>query len=254
MNKKLTELIALQKDKFEQEQQIALQRTMEDVLPEVIVNTIDIEECNEPLVRIVDYVPNVIIYFKEDRKVEGEDTLYARESVAEQLSEIAKDIAPLRLKVYDAFRPFEVQERWYNRICNEIKANDSSLSLEQIQLKAFNFIFPPSLDPLKPAAHSTGGAIDLTLTYDNGEELDMGSEIRGFDCPAIITNANCISEKQKDNRIMLIEAMTKRNFVNFPGEWWHFSMGDREWVAYLGLNKPAIYGGRENPYKTRSLA
>ena len=73
MNKKLTELIALQKDKFEQEQQIALQRTMEDVLPEVIVNTIDIEECNEPLVRIVDYVPNVIIYFKEDRKVEGEE-------------------------------------------------------------------------------------------------------------------------------------------------------------------------------------
>jgi len=234
--------------------QEALTRTEKDIIVEKSLDEITIRECNEPLVRITDYVPNVIIYFKKYRKVEGEDTLYARESVAEQLAKVAEDIkqlpTPLRLKVYDAFRPFEVQERWYKRICNEIKTNDSSLSWEQVQFKAFNFIFPPSLDPLKPAAHSTGGAIDLTFAYNNGDELDMGSEIRGFDCPAIITNANCISKEQRNNRIMLVKAMTKRNFVNFPGEWWHYSIGDREWVAYLGLKGSAIYGGADNPYKT----
>ena len=243
----------VEKEKLQKEQKVALKRTMDEMLPEAVINTIDIEECNEPLVKIVDYVPNVIIYFKKDRKVEGESTLYVRESVAKQLSKVADDInifnTPLRLKIYDAYRPFEVQERWYNNICDEIRDANTGITEKEIKLKAFNFIFPPSLDPLRPAAHSTGGAVDLTLVYDNGTELDMGTEIRGFDCPEIVTNVKNITKQQRDNRVTLINAMTNRGFVNFPGEWWHYSIGDREWIAYLDIDKPAIYGGTKAAYE-----
>ncbi|MEK6914663.1 MAG: hypothetical protein AABW83_03360 [Nanoarchaeota archaeon] len=35
--------------------------------------------------------------------------------------------------------------------------------------------------------------------------------------------------------------MTKSGFTNYPGEWWHWSYGDRIWAHYNN-KKYAIYG------------
>jgi D-alanyl-D-alanine dipeptidase len=36
-------------------------------------------------------------------------------------------------------------------------------------------------------------------------------------------------------------ALTKVGFVNYPGEYWHWSYGDRYWAYHVGA-KEAIYG------------
>lgn len=42
--------------------------------------------------------------------------------------------------------------------------------------------------------------------------------------------------------------MKKEGFVNYPGEWWHFSYGDQLWAAYKN-KKYAIYGSIDNENK-----
>jgi len=46
----------------------------------------------------------------------------------------------------------------------------------------------------------------------------------GFDCfdPLSHTGAPGISEAQRRWRLMLVEAMRKEGFRNYPREWWHF--------------------------------
>jgi len=43
--------------------------------------------------------------------------------------------------------------------------------------------------------------------------------------------------------------MHSAGFSNFPGEWWHFSYGDRVWAAYLrkthAILRPDRYGKAE---------
>jgi len=43
------------------------------------------------------------------------------------------------------------------------------------------------------------------------------------------------------NRKVLLDVMKKNGFVNYPGEWWHYSFGDRMWAAYL-RKKVCHYG------------
>lgn len=230
-----------------------LSRQKEDIIGETELNKIRVEDCGEDLVRIVDYVGDyrTIIQMTEMRKRFPNETLYARRSVAEQLKSVADEICPLRLKFFDAFRPIELQQRWFDDVYNKVKRKNPSWSEEQARAEAFIYVFPPSMDPQTPPPHSTGAALDLTLTDKNGNELDMGTRYAEFDNPLMYTNQQGLSEVQKANRLLLMESMVTNGFVNYPGEWWHWSFGDREWVAYLGKPElPAIFGRAEDPLKT----
>jgi D-alanyl-D-alanine dipeptidase len=55
------------------------------------------------------------------------------------------------------------------------------------------------------------------------------------------THSEKISPEARANRLCLLTAMTESGFINFPGEWWHFSYGAREWAAYTGVSE-TIYG------------
>jgi D-alanyl-D-alanine dipeptidase len=73
--------------------------------------------------------------------------------------------------------------------------------------------------------HSRGGAVDLTLVHDSGdqegEELDMGSPfdffggISGWDTQQI-------TAQQMQHRLTLKELMSKHGFRSIKGEWWHY--------------------------------
>jgi D-alanyl-D-alanine dipeptidase len=56
------------------------------------------------------------------------------------------------------------------------------------------------------------------------------------------TYAPNISIEAKANRALMIDALTKSGFVNYPTEWWHWSYGDRYWAYHTG-HSSAIYGG-----------
>ena len=110
------------------------------------------------------------------------------------------------------------------------------------------FVSDPVPDTKVPPAHTTGGAIDLTLLDPEGRELPMGC---GFDA---FTDKTCAAyfeapehvqgaedEQVRENRRLLYYAMIDAGFTNLPSEWWHYDYGDRFWAYYM--RKPAIYEG-----------
>lgn len=69
--------------------------------------------------------------------------------------------------------------------------------------------------------HNQGVAIDLTVVdLRTGAELDMGTPFDEFSARAHTANAAGL---QATNRAVLGDAMRRAGFVNFVGEWWHFS-------------------------------
>ncbi len=240
--------IQLLKRMQENELRKMLLRQKEDIIGEAKLNTIFIEECDEQLVNIVDYVNEAIISMTEMRQRFADETLYVRKTIAEQLSAVASQIYPYKLKFFDAFRPIELQQKWFDTVYNDLQAKNPHWNEEKTRAEAFFYIFPSSWNLQTPPPHSTGAAIDLTIVDKNGIELDMGTKYAEFDNPLIYTNAVGLSNQQKQNRNLLLETMLKNSFVNYPAEWWHYSLGDREWIAYLDLSLPAIYGRTEDPY------
>jgi zinc D-Ala-D-Ala dipeptidase len=228
-----------------------LTRKNEDVIPEKELNLMWIEECGEPLVPISDYVVNAVISMRDTRVRFAGETLYLRETTAEQLAKVAKQVEPNILKIYDGFRPIEYQQYRYNLILQEQIEKNPGWTTEQIDNQMFLKVFPPSWDPQRPPAHSTGGAIDLSLVDANGNDLDMGSRWGDFDSQLVSANTKGLSLEQRSNREFLFTTMGMNGFINFPGEWWHFSFGDREWVAYSGFDVPTIYGRAQDPYSRR---
>lgn len=94
------------------------------------------------------------------------------------------------------------------------------------------------------SGHSRGSTIDLTLVSsdvpagDHREEradcrsqkrvtqtgqLDMGTT---FDCFSELayTAEKTVSAEARRNRLLLKAAMEKAGFVNYPKEWWHFTL------------------------------
>jgi len=127
----------------------------------------------------------------------------------------------------------------------KVKVVNPNLSEEEIRRIVFVSVYPPNLDAEKPPPHSTGGALDLTVMNASGDELNMGCAYCEFG-DRMYTNSDLISETQRENRIVLLSAMVKTRFANFPGEWWHFMYGEREYAAYmtkiLCISLNAIYG------------
>lgn len=46
------------------------------------------------------------------------------------------------------------------------------------------------------------------------------------------TYSKYISKEAENNRKILIKAMEKAGFINYPTEWWHWSYGDCYWAYF----------------------
>ena len=117
---------------------------------------------------------------------------------------------------------------------------------------------------MRPAVHSTGGAVDLTIVGPDGETLEMGTGFDEFN-DATWTYAfepdsgtGLVNDEARDNRRLLYNVMTEVGFTNLPSEWWHFDYGDGMWAQLKNGN--AIYAGRLDaeirnivPYKNMEL-
>jgi D-alanyl-D-alanine dipeptidase len=176
---------------------------------------------------------------------------YARESVANRLLSAAEHL-PMgyRLKIWDAWRPLEVQSALFEQYLGILREKYPVLDEDTLMQKAERFVSLPSDDPLKPSPHFTGGAVDLTIVGPDGKELDMGTP---FDYFGEEAHTAFYEEKQingtllpieteiLNNRRLLFHAMTNAGFSNYPFEWWHFDYGNQFWGKATGLR--AIYSG-----------
>ena len=114
--------------------------------------------------------------------------------------EIAKK-QNLRLKIFDAYRPAKIKKKLWDCLPDP------------------NFIAPPN----KGSPHSRGVAVDLTLTDNKGNELDMGTD---FDEFSRLSYHGCldISSESYKNRLLLLGIMIDAGWDFFRNEWWHYQL------------------------------
>lgn len=184
----------------------------------------------------------------------AEARCFVREEVRQKLLEAAEKLPKgYCLKILDAWRPFALQQELYDVYAKEIIEKFSLEGMAEEEQKRIirKYVSEPKEDRNIPPVHTTGGAVDVTLVYEDGKEVPMGT---GFDDFFEMTDTDYF-EKQgsseedrveetvniRENRRLLYHAMTEVGFTNLPSEWWHFDYGNRFWGYYN--QKPAIYRG-----------
>ena len=198
---------------------------------------------DSPLVEVTDieYVP---YYYNLGLKY-STNKCYLRKEVLDLLIK-ARTLLPegYDFKILDGYRSIELQEElyyyYYNKIIKEF--NLESLSKKEKELFVNQYVALPKKDNLYAPAHTTGGAVDLLLTY-RGKDLDFGVKFDEF-TDKTKTNyyeENDISEEIKNNRRMLYNIMTQVGFTNLPSECWHYDYGNNNWAILKKDN--IIYKG-----------
>jgi len=106
-----------------------------------------------------------------------------------------------RIKIYDCYRPLDIQKKMWTLVSNPIYV----------------------ANPSKGSIHNRGGAVDITLVDRNGKELDMGTSFDFFG-PEASHNYNRFSKEILENRRFLKKIMLSANFESFDSEWWHYNL------------------------------
>lgn len=170
---------------------------------------------------------------------------YVRLEVYDRLVEAAKKLPKgYRFRIWDAWRPFALQNELYIKYREDIikEFHLESYSEKQQRDVIKKFVSEPVADRDVPPVHTTGGAIDLTIIDEKNQELEMGTAFDEFS----EKTHTAFFEKEtneivKENRRLLYWVMSQAGFTNLPSEWWHYDFGDRFWAFYC--QKPAMYKG-----------
>lgn len=158
--------------------------------------------------------------------------MLCRQSVAEKLKRVAKQLSKegLGIYIYELYRTPEQQQMKLQETYNHYGNNSDKDELEKYVRRSTAGV---------GGGHQTGGAVDLNLCDSDGIPLDMGSEYP-IKCPEMVTSY-VLDPTVNERRKLLCSVMHKEGFANYPREWWHFSYGDQLWAAY-SYKRYAIYG------------
>jgi len=216
-------------------------------LPRSAWDTVTIRETGEQLVEL-----------KETKKLKlggihkvYEPLFLVRETVAEKLYSVADNLPDgMVMVVIEGYRTMQHQQESWDRSFKKLREDHLDWSDEDIEKQVRLVVAKPH--PL--ANHHCGGAVDVTLMYENGELLDMGSPYPSEGLPMEIRKKfpmfpnsllkKEITKEQEANRMILRTAMESEDFVWYPGEWWHYCYGDRMWAVYSS-RRECIYGSIE---------
>ena len=124
-----------------------------------------------------------------------------------------------KLVLWDAYRPFSVQEIFWQNCPDE------------------NFLSQPVRSGGKLTSgsnHSKGAAVDVTLADSAGDYLDMPS---GFDefSERAHSHLKLASAKQRDHALILKEAMENNGFKGIKYEWWHFNWHESTDLPFIDI-------------------
>ncbi|MFW6146388.1 MAG: M15 family metallopeptidase [Planctomycetota bacterium] len=152
-----------------------------------------------------------------------------RSGVADAL-ERAREALPVghTFKVCDGWRPWALQQRCAERAEAAIRQGHSDWTDEQVdahvQRMAPRLRVVPRLD-----SHRYGGAVDLTLLGPDADELNMGVPVsHNTDSRADLLHYHLrddLTAEQRtyrDNRTLLIRAMSIGGFDPYLAEFWHW--------------------------------
>jgi D-alanyl-D-alanine dipeptidase len=180
------------------------------------------------------------------------DRLWLRRSVAEKLARVNARAAAagLELHLFDAWRPRAVQAYFHDVwMPAELKRRNPALQGAALTEEVERYWAAPSDSASSPAPHATAAAVDLTLRFQDGEPLWMGSL---FDDATALAHRDRFEDldaasfyfsdqEARANRRLLHWLMVEEGFAGHPDEWWHFSWGDQLWAALTAA--PAAHYG-----------
>jgi zinc D-Ala-D-Ala dipeptidase len=164
--------------------------------------------------------------------------------VAEALKAVQTDVKTkgLTLKVYDCYRPVRAVAAFVDWATEPDDPKAKAIYYPNLPKAA---LFPDYI--ATRSGHSRGATLDLTLerleavgeaqagvdakpracTAPQDGHAPDGSLAMGtsFDCFDVKANtaASGLTEEERTNRAMLVEAMQARGFKNYPLEWWHYT-------------------------------
>lgn len=126
----------------------------------------------------------------------------------------------LSLKIYDAYRPQQAVNHFWNWAHN---LNDTLMKQHYYPQVEKKNLFNQGYITTK-SRHSSGSTVDVTLVdLVTGKDLDMGTSYDFFG-PESKVSYNGISKEQKENRNLLQSVMLANGFRNYTKEWWHFTL------------------------------
>jgi zinc D-Ala-D-Ala dipeptidase len=216
----------------------------------------------EPLAHAADFGLGGRNYYAHERNppywapAEGAiDALLLRASVGHRLQGVEARLreAGLKLFLFDAWRPRAVQAYFHDVwLPAEVRRRRPDFDDAQVLAEVERYWAAPSVGAERPAPHATGGAVDLTIVWADGEPLFMGSlfddatELAATDrFEGELYELSYSHEEARANRRLLYWLMLEAGFANHPDEWWHYSHGDQMWAVLSG--KPAAHYGLAEP-------
>lgn len=167
------------------------------------------------------------------------------QEAAEALKAVQAEVKEkgLSLKVYDCYRPARAVKAFVDWTKEQDDPYAKAIHYPALDKQA---LFPGYI--ATRSSHSRGATTDLTLvplnaprddavstepagtacTAPSGEHaadpsLDMGTSFDCFDMKAN-TLVPGLTDAQRKNRQLLLDAMSRHGFKNYDKEWWHFTL------------------------------
>lgn len=156
------------------------------------------------------------------KKVYPSARCFLRADISRRLQNVQAELRSkgLGLKIYDCYRPFSVQERFWSLVPDE------------------RYVSKPARENgviVKSSRHNRGAAVDVTLVDAKGRELPMPTGYDDFTSAAHRGSAKPGSQAAKNSEL-LEHAMAAQGFIPLSTEWWHFD--GPGWEAYPPMDLP----------------
>ncbi len=148
---------------------------------------------------------------------------WLRRAVADRVQQAATSLPePWGLGVFDGWRSLALQTELYQHTYVDPATAPEGL--------AAGFLAEPCNDRAEPPPHTSGGSVDLTLTFE-GTALQLGTDFDAFTDEAHTAAFETFDGMVRTLRRVLYWTMRAQGFVVLDQEWWHFEHGTRRWAA-----------------------
>ena len=191
-------------------------------IPDVLSQSSQPKEI-EGLVHIQDVDPTTVLdlrYATENnftgKKIYSVEVGVLRQETAQKLAAASDTFRKdgYRIKIWDAYRPPSAQKIFWQLVPDE------------------RYVANPYRGGSR---HNRGGAVDITLVNEDGEEIEMPSDFDDFSKRAAADNP-FMTAQARLNADHMAKVMKKHGFSPYEFEWWHFD--DNDWKDYPLVDVP----------------
>lgn len=197
------------------------------------LNTIQIRDDGSPLMELPSDITARHVYAELDSKIMPKRMLIRKPLIARLKRADSALPQGFNLVLLDTWRSQAAQEEIHR------------LYTQKIPNLSSNYVADP-FNPQVPAPHTTGAAVDLTISYQ-GRLLPLGSDFDEFDSTSHFLHfedtpiSSAHDTAARDLRRLLSHCMISQGFAPIATEWWHFSYGDQRWALFHNIEE-AQYG------------